>query len=287
MPRKPALLTLVPWWVFVLVAVASYFLLHWLAQSAPLAPGTRLPDVVAASLAIPIYGIAQYLLPVLFAALAIVAALSRSDRGGGFSGPPTLAPRFPPPAAAPRLKRDAWSLELLRVMDAKRFEFLCASYFEALGFRVEVTHRATESGVDIRLYPPNQRRPGVLAQCKAWSTVPVGVQEVRELCGTMASGMVAEGSLLTTGKFTAEAVELARERNVTLIDGDDLLGKLLALPAAKRESLLQYATEGAHVTPTCASCGMKMIRKESKEDGKTFWECVKHPQRPAAPKAPA
>jgi len=221
--------------------------------------------VVAASLAIPIYGIAQYLLPVLFAALAIVAALSRSDRGGGFSGPPTLAPRFPPPAAAPRLKRDAWSLELLRVMDAKRFEFLCASYFEALGFRVEVTHRATESGVDIRLYPPNQRRP----------------------CGTMASGMVAEGSLLTTGKFTAEAVELARERNVTLIDGDDLLGKLLALPAAKRESLLQYATEGAHVTPTCASCGMKMIRKESKEDGKTFWECVKHPQRPAAPKAPA
>ena len=181
--------------------------------------------------------------------------------------------------------KPAWSLELLKSIEQKRLDFLCAGYFEVLGFRAEIT-RGMEN-TDIRLYAANQARPGILTRCRAWSTVPVGIEAVRDLAGLMATEMVYEGAILATGRFSPEAIELARDRGILAIDGEDLLAKLLALPAARRESLLQYAVDNGPPTPTCPSCGMKMLLKEGRQDGKPYWECVKHPLRPLASKVPS
>lgn len=193
------------------------------------------------------------------------------------------APAAPHPQAAPPApRRDEWSLELLKAIDQKRFEFLCAAYFETLGFRPELSLKDPGGCVDIRLYSASELRPGILAQCRAWSTHPAGMMEVRELVAVMTFERVEEGALVVAGTFSKDARDYAQARNVLLIDGADLLGKINGLDRAKREDLLAYTTEADSATPACASCGMKMVRMQRKSDDQPYWDCVRHPLRKVA-----
>src|SRR5438270_2900785 len=56
-------------------------------------------------------------------------------------------------ASAARAKFDManWSLELLKQLEWRRFEELCAAYFEALGFSAQISHSRSDGAVDIGL----------------------------------------------------------------------------------------------------------------------------------------
>src|SRR5690348_12462002 len=58
-----------------------------------------------------------------------------------------------PAQAAARAKFDTrkWNPELLKHLDWRRFEELCAAYFEALGFSARITRSRAGGGVDIAL----------------------------------------------------------------------------------------------------------------------------------------
>jgi restriction system protein len=183
-----------------------------------------------------------------------------------------------PPATLATLRhgeRDIsrWSLELLRALEWKRFEILCAKYFEAIGFRSLVARAGADGGVDIHLYMGNSTKPGIIVQCKAWNAYKVGVKPVRELFGVMAREGVPEGIFVTTGQFTEEARTFPRGNEMHLWDGDGLLRKIAELPADKQTLLLRAATEGDYTTPTCPSCVIKMLLRTSKKDGERFWGC--------------
>lgn len=76
----------------------------------------------------------------------------------------------------------------------------------------------------------------------------MGVKPVRELLGVMAVKSVSEG-VSTTGTYTQEAKALEKECRITLIDGADLLSKILALTPKQQAQLLGLATAGDYTTP--------------------------------------
>ena len=43
---------------------------------------------------------------------------------------------------------------------------------------------------------------------------------------------------------------------------------------AQQAALLDVAYEGEYWRPTCASCGVKMVVRQPKDDGALFWGCV-------------
>jgi hypothetical protein len=73
---------------------------------------------------------------------------------------------------APGLDLESWSLELLRALEWKRFELVCAAYFEAIGMRTKVAREGADGGVDIKVYKENDASPSAIAQCKAWKGRP-------------------------------------------------------------------------------------------------------------------
>jgi restriction system protein len=115
-------------------------------------------------------------------------------------------------------------------------------------------------------------------QCKPWNAYRVGINPVRGLLGAMASGNVGEGVLVTAGKFTQEARDFAGKEKISLIDGAELLGKIAALVPEKALDLLEVATQGDFQTPTCPSCGVKMISRKSTKQGRKFWGCRNYPR---------
>lgn len=169
-----------------------------------------------------------------------------------------------------------WSLSLLRSLEWKRFEMVCAEYFRMLGKRVETVSHGADGGIDARVYANSNNVLESAIQCKAWDSM-VGIKPVRELFGVMAHESAGKGIFMATSGFTADARQFAAEHQdkLFLIDGEKFLSMLLKLPEDKRKKLLEFATEGDYTTPTCASCGVKMVRRTGK--GGAFWGCMNYP----------
>jgi restriction system protein len=180
---------------------------------------------------------------------------------------------------AKRSKADTaqWTPELLKRLEWRRFEELCAAYFEALGFRADLAYSATGGAVDISLYEEGAERASIIVQCKPWNAYRIGINPVRGLRGAMTSGNFGEGVLVTSGKFTQEARDYAHKEKISLVDGTELLGKIDALVPEKALALLKVATQGDFVTPTCPSCAIKMISRKSTKHGRKFWGCRNYP----------
>lgn len=193
-----------------------------------------------------------------------------------------VAARSTAASPAPKVPPAAWSLELLRTIEWHRFEELCAAYWREAGMLATTTPFGADGGVDIELHRPgdaaNTGAPEALVQCKAWNTVQVGVKPVRELLGVVTAHQASRGVFMTSGTFTADAAEFARGNRLELIDGPGLLRMIGMLATDAQGRLLAIATDGDYTTPTCSSCGIKMVLREGKDGTKPFWGCRNFPK---------
>jgi restriction system protein len=175
-----------------------------------------------------------------------------------------------------RRDTEQWTPELLKRLEWRRFEELCAAYFEALGFRVDLAANGAEGGT-ISLYSKGAQTTSILVQCRPWDAHRVGIKPVRGLRGAMTSGNIGEGVLVTSGKFTQEARDFAGKEKISLIDGPGLVDKITALVPETSLELLKFATEGDYQTPTCPACSVKMISRKSTSQGRKYWGCRNYP----------
>lgn len=186
-----------------------------------------------------------------------------------------VAPEPTQPAAS---KPDAWTIELLREIEWKRFEDVCQKFYELKGIRSETTPLGPDGGIDIRLYQDDSGVATSVVQCKAWGERSVGVKPVRELLGVMSHEKISKAFFMTSGTFTEEARTIAAANRITLINGDMLLMMIRRLPADAQARLLAFAVEGDYTTPTCPSCGNKMRAVPGKEGRPDFWGCGNYPR---------
>lgn len=176
-------------------------------------------------------------------------------------------------SAAPQ--HTEWTIVLLRSLEWKRFELLAAEYFRLLGKRVETISHGSDGGIDARIYAKSSSVLEYAIQCKAWSKM-VGVSPIRELFGVMAHESAGKGIFMTSSSFSADAKQFAEDHRdkLFLIDGEKFISMILKLPEEKKAQLLAFATDGDYTTPTCASCGVKMICRTKGN----FWGCKNYPK---------
>ena len=182
-----------------------------------------------------------------------------------------------PRAARSKIDTRQWTPELLKRLEWRRFEELITAYFEALGFRTGPAYSAADGGAGINLYAEGAESASIIVECRPWNAYRVGITPVRGLADAMASGNVAEGVLVTSGKFTREARDFAGKEKISLVDGDELLAKIAGLVPEKALALLELATRGDFLTPTCPACDIKMTLRKSTAHGRPYWGCRNYP----------
>ena len=133
-----------------------------------------------------------------------------------------------------------------------------------------------DGGIDVKLYKIDPAQAIAIVQCKAWNTRPVGVKEIRELLGVMAHEKVGRGIFMSTGSYTVDASAFGAANPIQLLDGPAFLAKLRDLTPEQQAELLAFAFAGDYHTPTCASCGVKLIVRESRRGA--FWGCMHYPR---------
>lgn len=170
----------------------------------------------------------------------------------------------------------SWSIQLLQAIEWKLFEEICAAYYREKRIRAELTKLGADGGIDIKLFQDESGLATSLVQCKAWNSQLVGVKPIREFLGVMSHEKISKGFFMASGGFSSDAIEIARANGITLIDGKLFLSMILRLPAEAQQRLLNIATAGEYTTPSCSSCGIKMVRRTGKRGD--FWGCANFPK---------
>ena len=135
-----------------------------------------------------------------------------------------------------------------------------------------------DGGVDLILARGTER---FLVQCKQWRAQQVPVTIVRELYGVMAAQHAAGGYVVTSGRFTRDAIAFAQGRNIELLDGE-ALEKLLGT-AKNFGGVPPIAAANAIMTstPACPRCNAPMVPRMAKRGanlGSEFWGCRRYPK---------
>lgn len=268
------IVAMLPWWAGVLLAVVSYWVLHNIASqplAAPTQPG-QMSAVMTQSIWKSLAAAGQYVIPLLCVLGAITSAWRRYERKKLVAG-------VTKSEAADTLDGMSW----------REFEMLVGEGFRLQGYQVlETGGGGADGGVDLVL--TRQGKNGgekFFVQCKQWRAYKVGVDVVRELYGVMAAKGATGGFVVTSGRFTDEAINFASGRNMTLVDGPKLHGLLRQAranvdrsPAAKAATPLANTYAPTTQTPSCPLCTKPMVRRTAKRGGNAgnvFWGCTGYP----------
>lgn len=107
-------------------------------------------------------------------------------------------------------------------MPGARFESLCCSLVEKMGFEAEATKASGDGGIDIVAVSHLPFVSGkYVIQCKRYAG-NVGEPVIRDLYGVVSAENANKGILMTTGGFTSSASAFAEGKQIELIDGNSL-----------------------------------------------------------------
>lgn len=166
-----------------------------------------------------------------------------------------------------------WTIELLSSIEWRRFEELCTRMFESKGFTCKTQSHGADEGIDIHLYFGKETLTlDRIVQCKSWKK-KVPVEPMRAFLGTIVSNDAKRGTFVSRGGFTEDALQFAVKNRIHTIDGQQLLELITNLDPIESRILLERITEGDYTTPTCASCGIKLVPRSLNTE-KPFWGCT-------------
>lgn len=188
--------------------------------------------------------------------------------------PPVVSPR----PVRPDPIKDGWTLALLKGIEWHRYEQVVAEYYRLTGHEAKLTDFGPDGGVDVEVCRPGEAEPCLLVQCKAWDSEPIDVKLVRELYGVTAARRVTRSAFFTTSDYTPSAREFAASVGMELLDGPGFLAKIQSLDLVAQLKLHELATAGDYKTPTCASCGTKMLLRNPGNGIRPFYGCRSFPR---------
>jgi restriction system protein len=255
------LTAMLPWWVGVVLAAVSYFLIHYIStiQVEQVAGLDVLGPYFFKQLAVNLSKYLQFIMPSIFLLGALYSLILGQRKNKLYS------------SVKNNPKRQA-----LLEMDWQEFELLVGKYFETKGYTVkQLPLSGPDGGVDLVAIKDGER---YLVQCKQWRSTSVGVKIVRELLGVISATGAVGGFVVSSGKFTRDAEAFARGRNIELIDGEKMVS---TIGSDVSSNSLEVADESETHIPTCPKCGSAMVIRLAKKGvnaGNEFWGCSTYPK---------
>jgi restriction system protein len=240
-----------PWWVSLAFAAVTFACLRWLA-------------------------------PALTVSSPFLAELGRAASAHAWIALVFLLPIPMALATAARRRRlfqNQSDLDRLRSMPWQDFEQLVGEAYRSKGYSVVQRGGAgADGGVDLEL---RSRDKKLVVQCKRWTARVVGVQPVRELYGAMTGEEAHCAIFVTSGRYTPDAVDFARDKPIKLVDGAGLAELLRGIKISSPSGFSGPQTMASPpMSMMCPKCGSVMVRRVAKQGinaGGAFFGCSRFP----------
>jgi restriction system protein len=252
------------WWVCILLAIVSYFVLHMIASRPAMTiagPG-QMGDAAAKGIVTTLAMFGQYIFPFVFGLVALSSGINSIRQRKLYDNIES--------------RSDVAALNEISWQD---FERLVGEYYRRDGFSVtREGGNGSDGGIDLVL---RKNKEMYLVQCKQWKAYKVGAQPVREFYGVMAARGAVGGYFVTSGIYTEDAQTFVRGLNIELVDGHKLRKMVDAARKKPIDSVIQIESQQAFAALICPKCGAEMkkrIARQGKNAGKEFWGCIGFPK---------
>lgn len=170
------------------------------------------------------------------------------------------------------------SLATVRSLTWKEFEELVAEGYRRKGYSVvENYDTGPDGGVDLVLKKGSSK---YIVQCKQWKQSKIDVRTVREMYGVMNAENADKVVIVTSGVFTRDAGEFAKDKPIELVDGL----RLLELIGIKQINKVVSSENAGNYQPDmniCPECGEQLVIRKARKGqnaGKEFWGCSGFPK---------
>ena len=249
-----------PWWLSLVLAAGAWFLGELVGAYGKSLAGLPAHQVHVQILTqlVPVATLFLRFLALLFCFTAVVSLFRRRRRA--------------------KLFKDAHDLQHIRDLSWSDFERHVGEAYRRLGYTVEETGPGPDGGVDLIARKDGKK---VLIQCKHWHTDKVGVDKARELFGVVKAEGAANGVLVTSGAFTPDALEFAKQTKLDLVDGEGLVRLIGGAGGTPRPPDPPDERASRIETPSCPRCQAPMVERtatKSPHTGNEFWGCPKYPK---------
>ncbi len=251
----------------------------------PLVELARLPWWASVVVAALVFAALRWMLPAFAGSRPLLAPLARTFAGHAW----WIAAVFllPVPfalygsARRRRLVDGQTSIDSIRALSWQEFEQLVGEAYRRQGYRVaERGGAGADGGIDLEL---RAKGKVLVVQCKRWKARTVGVELVRELYGAMV-GEEAHGAVfVTSGRYTPDAIDFARDKPIKLVDGAGLVELLKGVQASigertrPTEAPVVVTAEGPITCPQCGSAMVRRVARQGANVGSAFWGCSRFP----------
>ncbi|QCZ92647.1 DUF2034 domain-containing protein [Salinimonas iocasae] len=247
MPRKNTsfadLLLQAPWWLSVVTAAITYFVMGRLLPS--IETENQIINMVFKALAVPAPFFA------LFIVLIAPFSFFNSRR------------------KAKQLDTQK-SIDTIRQLHWRNFEELVAEAYRRQGYRVAEGGFGADGGIDLELRKNDE---WVLVQCKQWKAQKVGVNVIREMFGVLAASNADKVIVISSGRYTQQAIDFASDKPMLLVDGNGLLSLIHDVQTAPKVEATKQTI--------CPRCGSELVERQAKRGinaGNTFSGCSSFPK---------
>jgi restriction system protein len=114
----------------------------------------------------------------------------------------------------------AHELDFLLTLTPEDFEGIVAKMYRQMGFSVQQTPMSNDFGRDLILQRGGRT---TFVECKRYAKdKPIGRPALQRFYAAIMTLKADSGIVVTTSRFTATAIEFARENHIQLIDGQQL-----------------------------------------------------------------
>ena len=258
------LASLLPWKAGVAIAGVAYFGLHYVATMPNAAPAVlnEMGAYMSRQIYVTLASFMQYIVPIAFLIGAGISAYKGRYRA--------------------RLLDNQSGIASIRAMSWQDFELLVGEAFRRQGYMVEERGgSAPDGGIDLVLHQGGKK---TVVQCKRWKSYSINVSLVRELYGVMAAEGADECVFVSSGTYTPDAINFARDKPIRLINGGELakLVRMVQQDSRDNPPLPEAAARKPYTAaPACPRCGNPMVERIAKmgtNAGKRFWGCPSFPE---------
>ena len=247
MPRKNTsfadLLLQAPWWVSVVTAAITYFVMGQLLPS--IETENQIINMVLKALAVPAPYFAFFIL--------LIAPFSFFN-------------------SRRKVKQLDYqrSIETVRQLHWRNFEELVAEAYRRQGYKVSEGGFGADGGIDLELRKNDE---WVLVQCKQWKAQKVGVSVIREMLGVLVASNANKVIVITSGRYTQQAIDFASDKPMALVDGNKLLSLIHDVQTEPKVETVKHTA--------CPRCGSELLERQAKRGinaGNTFLGCSNFPK---------
>jgi restriction system protein len=270
------LASMLPWWGGLTLSLVSFLILSYISnlEVSQIKDVSQMGDFVVKQMVITFAMFGQIILPFVFIIAAIASFIKQKKGEKLFS----KVEKFQESKIIEKSEKVANPLDH---MSWKDFEMIISQFFRQRGFSVVYNvNSGRDGGIDLRI---KKNGKTTLVQCKHWKSRKVGVHIVREQLGIQFSNLADSSIIVTSGAFTVEAINFAKENNISLIGGAKLLQLISKTQIRESNTQIEEPKERNISIPieTCPLCSSKMvlrIAKKGRNVGTKFWGCSLFPK---------